>query len=217
MRPTIQLTKHAHACVTLTRDEARIVIDPGTFTPDAAEAVAAAEAVLITHEHFDHFDEELIAKALEARAELRVYGPQSVVGRWEARRGQVTAVAAGDRFTAAGFDVAVFGDLHAPIHREIPQVANVGYLVDERVYHPGDAYHVPAAPVDTLLLPTSGPWTKVGEAADFMNEVGPRKAIQIHEVMLSEVGQQSMTRFLGPDMLTKVPLEIIPIGETVEL
>jgi L-ascorbate metabolism protein UlaG (beta-lactamase superfamily) len=217
MQPTIRLTKHAHACVTLTRDEGRIVIDPGAFTPDAADAVAAAEVVLITHEHFDHFDEELIAKALEVRPELRVYGPQSVVGRWEARRGQVTAVVAGDRFTAAGFDVAVFGELHAPIHRDIPRVANVGYLLDERVYHPGDSYQAPAASVDTLLLPTSGPWTKVGEAADFMNEVAPRKAIQIHEVMLSEVGQQSMTRFLGPDMLTTTPLEIIPIGDTVEV
>lgn len=217
MQPTILLTKHAHACVTLARNEARIVIDPGTFTPDAADAVAAAETVLITHEHFDHFDEELIAKALEARPELRVYGPQSVVGRWEARRGQVNAVAAGDRFTAAGFDVAVFGELHAPIHRDIPQVTNVGYLLDERVYHPGDSYQAPAAPVDTLLLPTSGPWTKLGEAADFMNEVSPRRAIQIHEVMLSEVGQQSMTRFLGPGMLTKTPLEIVPVGDTVEV
>ena len=92
----MQLTKHAHACVSLTGDAGRIVIDPGTFTPDAADAVAAAEAVLITHEHFDHFDEALLAEALENRPELRVYGPASVVDRWGARRGQVTAVAAGD-------------------------------------------------------------------------------------------------------------------------
>ena len=110
----------------------------------------------------------------------------------------------------------MFGDLHASIHRDIPRVANVGYLVDERLYHPGDAYHVPDAPVDTLLLPTSGPWTKVGEAADYVNEVAPRRLIQIHEVMLSPIGQQSMTRFLSPDMLTQTPLTIVPVGSTVE-
>ena len=211
----MQLTKHAHACVSLTNDKARIVIDPGTFTPDAAQAVAAADAVLITHEHFDHFDEDLIAKSLDARPELRVYGPASVVERWSARRGQVTAVRAGDSMTVAGFDVAVFGDLHASIHRDIPRVTNVGYLVDGRLYHPGDAYHVPDAAVDTLLLPTSGPWTKLGEAADFVRELAPSNLIQIHEVMLSPTGQQSTARFLSPEMLTEVPLAIVPIGETV--
>jgi len=212
----MQLTKHAHACVSLVGDQGRIVIDPGALTPDADAAVAAAEAVLITHEHFDHFDEELIAKALEARPELRVYGPESVVGRWtQARRGQVTAVVAGEEYTIGGIDVAVFGDLHALIHRDMPQVANVGYLLDSRVYHPGDAYHVPAAPVETLLLPTSGPWTKVGEAADYVREVAPKQAFQIHELLLSELGQQYSVRMLGQGALTDVPLAIIPVGDTI--
>ncbi|MFD7014604.1 MBL fold metallo-hydrolase [Streptomyces sp. NPDC059928] len=213
----MKLTKHVHACVTVTKEDAKIVIDPGTFTPDAAQAVAAADAVLITHEHFDHFDEDLIARSLETRPELRVYGPASVVERWSARRGQVTAVAAGDNVAVAGFDVSVFGDLHASIHRDIPRVANVGYLVDGRLYHPGDAYHVPDAPVDTLLLPTSGPWTKLGDAADYVREVAPNSLIQIHEVMLGPIGQQSTARFLSPEMLTEVPLAIVPIGETIAI
>ena len=173
----MQLTKYAHACVSLAGHDARIVIDPGTMTPDAAQAVAAADAVLITHEHFDHFDEGLIAKSLEARPELRVYGPASVVDRWSARRGQVTAVAAGQTFDVAGFEVAVFGELHATIRRDVPQVTNVGYLVDGGLYHPGDAYHVPDAPVSTLLLPTSGPWAKLGESVRVM--LSGRNALRV--------------------------------------
>lgn len=211
----MQLIKHVHACVSLLGDGGRIAIDPGTFTPDAAEVVAAAEAVLITHEHTDHFDEELLARALEERPELRVYGPASVVDRWSARRGQVTVVAAGDQFRIAGFDIAVFGELHASIHRDVPQVANVGYLLDERLYHPGDAYNIPPAPVDTLLLPTSGPWTKVAEAVDYVREVRPKRLIQIHEAALSDLGQQMAARFLSPQMLTEVPLTILPSGDTV--
>lgn len=212
----MQLTKYAHACVSLAKDNARIVIDPGTFTPDAAEAVSTADAVLITHEHFDHFDDNLIAGALEARPDLRVYGPASVVDRWQsARRGQVTSVAAGDTVRIAGFDVAVFGDLHASIHRDVPRVTNVGYLVDGGLYHPGDAYFVPDAPVDTLLLPTSGPWTKLGEAVDYVRAVKARRLIQIHELMLSDLGQQSVARMLSPAMLSDTPLSIVPIGETV--
>jgi hypothetical protein len=83
------------------------------------------------------------------------------------------------------------------------------------IYHPGDSYHVPAASVQTLLLPTSGPWTKLGEAADFVRSVSPERAVQIHEIMLSDAGQQSTAMFLSPKMLTSVPLTIVPAGETI--
>ena len=211
----MELTKHTHACVTFDKGGSRLLVDPGAFTPNRAELAASAGTILITHEHFDHFDEEAIAAALDARPELRVYGPAAVVDRWQARRGQVTAVVEGERFDVDGFDVAVFGGLHAAIHRDIPQVANVGYLIDGHVYHPGDSYFVPAAPVTTLLVPTSGPWTKFGEAADFVRAVNPERAVQIHEIMLSEIGQQTMATFLSPKMLTDVALTIVPVGDTI--
>jgi L-ascorbate metabolism protein UlaG (beta-lactamase superfamily) len=211
----MELTKHTHACVTLDKEGSRLLLDPGTFTPNAAELAASAGTILITHEHVDHFDEEAIAVALEARPELRVYGPAAVVDRWQARPGQVMRVVEGERFEVDGFEVDVFGGLHAPIHQDIPQVANVGYLIDGRVYHPGDSYYVPAAPVTTLLVPTSGPWTKFGEAVDFVRAVSPQSAVQIHEIMLSEVGQQSMAMFISPKMLTDVSLTILPVGDTI--
>ena len=211
----MELTKHTHACVTFDKGGGLLLVDPGAFTPNAAELAASAGTILITHEHFDHFDEDAIAAALAARPELRVYGPSAVVDRWAGRPGQVTAVAEGDRFDADGFDVAVFGGLHARIHQDIPQVANVGYLIDGRVYHPGDSYYVPAAPVTTLLVPTSGPWTKLGEAVDFVRAINPENAVQIHEIMLSEIGQQSAAMFISPKMLTEVSLTIVPVGDTI--
>ncbi|MCU4186770.1 MBL fold metallo-hydrolase [Acidiferrimicrobium sp. IK] len=213
----MELTKHAHACVTLDKGTGHLLVDPGAFTPNATELIASSDTILITHEHPDHFDEEAIAAALDARPELKVYGPGAVVNRWEARAGQVTAVSEGDRLSMEGFDVAVFGDIHAEIHPDVPRCANVGYLVDGQLYHPGDAYHVPLAPVSTLLLPTSGPWTKLGHAVDYVRAVKPAQLIQIHELMLSELGQQSMARFIGPDMLGSVPLTILPPGDSLSV
>ena len=50
----MRLTKMGHACVRLEKDGRILVIDPGTLTEP--EALDGAEAVLITHEHFDHVE-----------------------------------------------------------------------------------------------------------------------------------------------------------------
>ena len=74
-----------------------------------------------------------------------------------------------------------------------------------------------AAPpdVETLFPPASGPWTKVGEAADCVRDIAPKHLIQIHETMLGQIGQQSMTRFISPQMLTEVPLTIVAAADTI--
>ncbi|MGV9559458.1 MBL fold metallo-hydrolase [Streptomyces sp. NPDC003401] len=214
----MKLTKHAHACVTLEKDGTRLVIDPGTFTPDAAEAVARAHAVLITHDHFDHFDSALVAAALEARPDLHVYGTTAVVTALGGRSGRVHAVAAGDTVTVGSFTATVHGDRHAPVHADIPCPDNVGYLLDDgALYHPGDAYFAPGVPVRTLLLPTSGPWTKLGEAAEHVRAVDPERVVQIHELMLSDLGQRSTATLLGEEGLTGVRIERLEPGTTVRL
>src|SRR5580658_2735565 len=160
----MRLTKHEHACVVLEKDGSSIVIDPGSFSAGAAEIIAGAEAILLTHEHFEHVTEAAINEALAARPDLRVYAPAALAGAFAAHPDQFTPVAAGDELNLASFAITVHGSEHAVIHPDIPVVANVGYLLDGSVYHPGDAYFVPEVPVPVLLLATSGPWMKTAEA-----------------------------------------------------
>jgi len=214
----VKLTKHAHACVTVEKNGTRLVIDPGTFTPDAADAIAQAHAVLITHEHFDHFDERVVAAALQAQPDLQVFGTASVAAALGSHGGRVQAVAAGDTFTVGAITAAVHGNRHALIHPDIPCPDNVGYLLEDgALYHPGDAYFAPDAPVHTLLLPTSGPWTKLGEAADYVRAVKPERIIQIHELMLSDLGRHSTANLLGEKGLTGIPIELVEPGTDVQL
>ncbi|MDT8909309.1 MBL fold metallo-hydrolase [Amycolatopsis sp. PS_44_ISF1] len=213
----MRLTKHAHACVELAKNGTSITFDPGTLTPGAKDAVAHAAAVFVTHEHFDHFDDALVAEALDRRPELQVFGPAAVLAKLGDHGGRVRAVAAGDVLEAGGFRLTVHGERHALIHPDIPLVDNVGYLVDGSLFHPGDAYFAPGVPVSTLLLPTSGPWTKLGEAADFVRAVRPDRVIQIHELMLSELGRRSTATLLGETGLTGVPITEIPAGDSLEL
>lgn len=213
----MRLTKHEHACVVLEKDGTSVVVDPGTFSPGAADIIAGAEAVLLTHEHYDHLNEAAISEALAARPELRVYGPASLGGTFAAHDGQFTAVAPGDTLTVANFGVTVHGGEHALIHPDIPGIANVGYLFDGRLYHPGDAYFVPEAPVSVLLLPTSGPWMKLGEAADFVRAVRPQQLIQIHEMLLSDIGLHLADMILGEKGLTGLPLTTVTPGGSLSV
>ncbi len=81
-----------------------------------------------------------------------------------------------------------FGGQHALIHGEVPVVANVAYLVDDAVYHPGDAFTVPDVRVNTLLLPIHAPWSKVGEVLDFAISVRAGRVHQVHDGLLNERG-----------------------------
>jgi hypothetical protein len=76
---------------------------------------------------------------------------------------------------------------------------------------------VPSATVGTLLLPVSGPWTKFGEAADYVRAVRPERMIEIHELMLSDLGRRSAARLLGKDGLTGIELTQLQAGERTEI
>jgi len=192
-----RLTKFGHACVRLALgDDATVVLDPGVFTDPAA--FAGADAVLITHEHVDHFAEEAVRAALDAQPALEIWTNGSVAATLGALGGRVHAVGDGDSFTVAGHEVTVHGELHELIHPDVPRVGNIGFLVGG-VFHPGDAYTVPGLPVDTLLLPVSAPWLRIREVIDYVREVQPRRAFAVHDAMLSDIGLMVLGRVLGPD------------------
>lgn len=211
----MELTKHTHATVVLTKGDGSLVIDPGSYTPNSAELVGDAAAVLVTHLHPDHFDAAILDSALDAQKALVVYAPASVVAELRDHGDRIVTVKAGDAFVAAGFDVKVFGEKHAVIHPDVPVDENVGYLIDDTVFHPGDAYLEPGVPVETLLLPTSGPWVSTEAAVDYVRAVKPSATVQIHDLMLSDAGRGSTAQFVGN--LTGVEVQTLELGATVTL
>lgn len=192
----MRIVKKTHSCVRLEKDGRTLVIDPGGFSEQ--DAAAGADVLLVTHEHPDHFDEGRLRAALEANPEAELWTLASVAERMSpAFVGRVHTVGHGDTFDAAGFAVEVHGELHAVIHPDIPRITNVGYLVDGSVFHPGDALTVPGRPVDTLMLPVHAPWNKISEVIDYVREVAPRRAIDIHDALLTDLARPVYDRQIG--------------------
>jgi L-ascorbate metabolism protein UlaG (beta-lactamase superfamily) len=178
----MKLTKFSHSCVRLERDGGVLVIDPGGFSEGAA--LDGVDAILITHEHPDHIDVDKIADAVAKRPAVRIYTNSSVAKQLTDLGDVVTTVESGESFDAAGFGVRAYGAWHAVIHPDLPPVPNLGYLVDESLYHPGDSFDVPAGvTVDTLFVPVTAPWLKAGEAIDFVRAVRPRRAFALHDAL----------------------------------
>ncbi|MEU0686286.1 MBL fold metallo-hydrolase [Streptomyces uncialis] len=192
----MKLTKKTHACVRLEKDGRSLVVDPGVYTEE--DATRGATAILVTHEHPDHFSEERLRAALDADPATTVWTLRSVAAQLSAAYpGRVRTVGHGDTFSVAGFDVEVHGELHAVIHPDIPRITNVGFLVDGSVFHPGDALTVPGRPVDTLMLPVHAPWNKISEVIDYVREVGPRRAYDIHDALLTDLARPVYDRQIG--------------------
>ncbi len=200
----MRLTKLEHACVRLQSEDGVLVIDPGVWSgPDALDG---ADAVLVTHEHFDHLDAGRLRALLGSNPATRLWTNASVASQFEDVGGQVQAVAHGDTFTAAGFDVHVYGEEHALLHPSIPAISNIGFAVGGEVFHPGDALTVPEEPAATLLLPVNAPWLKVSEMVDYAREVGPQRAYAIHDGLLNARGLAILDNWL------KIAAE--PVGGT---
>jgi L-ascorbate metabolism protein UlaG (beta-lactamase superfamily) len=186
----MRITKFTHACIRVERNGAVLVIDPGGFTEP--EALEDADAVLITHEHFDHLDVDKLAAARSRWPAMTVHAHPDVVSRLGPLEEIAQPVSTGESFTAAGFGVQACGGRHAVIHPDIPRIANLGYLVEGSVYHPGDSVDASDLPagvqVETLFLPINAPWLKLSESVDFVRAVAPRRAYALHDHLLSEAG-----------------------------
>jgi L-ascorbate metabolism protein UlaG (beta-lactamase superfamily) len=81
--------------------------------------------------------------------------------------------------------------------RRARDCANLGYVVDDAVYHPGDALHVPGQPIETLLVPAHGSWMKTAEAIDFVKAIEPQRAFAIHDAQLNDRGLTSINGWLS--------------------
>jgi len=193
----MQLTKHGHSCVRIDDGDRTLVLDPGAFS-DLDPALDGADAVLITHEHVDHVNPERLRAAAAADPRLRIWAPAGVAASLADLGEQVVAVGAGESFDAAGFPVRTFGGQHALIHPLIPIVANVGYLIGNGVYHPGDSFVVPPAAVTTLLFPAVAPWSKMAEVIDFVIAVRAPQALPIHDAIVNDLYGMVMRNNVAP-------------------
>lgn len=209
----MRVTKYRHACLLIEDGDARLLLDPGRFSK-GFEDLTDLTAVLITHQHSDHLDLERLRPVLDRNPAARILADVESAKVLEDAGIAATAMVSGES-ADVGTSVEALGETHATIHPDIPLVANVGFLIGGRFFHPGDALTVPGGEVELLGLPTVAPWMAAAEAVDYLRAIAPTVAVPIHEAVTS-VPAMYYRYFteLGPE---RTRVEVIDNGEPVEL
>lgn len=183
----MRITKYEHSAIVVAKAGSRIVIDPGSFTTPFT-TLTGVRAIVITHEHADHWSADHLTRILQDNPDAVIYGPAGVAAAASAF--PVLVVSAGETRSAGDFTLRFFGDTHAVIHSSIPVIDNVGVLVDGTLYYAGDSFHIPAGvTVDTLAVPAGAPWLKISEVIDYVLAIAPRHSFPVHEMTLSAAGK----------------------------
>lgn len=158
-----------HASLILEIDGKLVYIDPtGMFGNDFSK-LPKADAVMVTHEHHDHFD----SKAIEAV--LNTGTPLICNGRVAELAGKGEAMAPGDTIELLGLKVTAtpaynITDGHIQYHPKARK--DVGFLYDIdglRIYVAGDTEDIPEMTslkdIDIAFLPVNQPFTMTPQQA----------------------------------------------------
>lgn len=211
----MKLTKYEHSCMTLEDQGAKIVIDPGQFSPSFTSTTGIL-AVVVTHDHIDHIDTKKIHQIIHDNPEVKVFSVQEVADAHADI--PIITVNPSDIQQVGPFVLEFFGGDHAVNHPSWTPLQNIGVLINDTLYYPGDSFALPHRDIKVLAIPASAPWLKLHESMDFLVNVHAPLTIPAHDVLLSEAGQ-----VIHDGMLNKTATEAeltykrLAIGETIEL
>lgn len=203
----MKIKKIGHCCLVIETKGIRIMTDPGMYS-SAQNEEKNISIVAITHEHADHFHMESLKAVIANNPEVKVL-TNSAVGRLLEAEGIAHEILEEGGVTSI-LDIAFegHGEHHAEIYKEIGQVQNTGFLIDNILFYPGDAFTIPNKSVEILALPVSAPWLKLSEVINYALAVRPKHAFPVHDAILAHptMMQNMMIPLLEKEGIVFTPL-----------
>jgi len=190
----MKVTKFEHACFVVEQNDQTLVVDPGAFTTDFVIPQNVA-AVVVTHEHPDHFDNDMLAKIIDKNPEAVIVAHKSITSQLANLPTQ--QVSANEGIKIGEFELEFYGGEHAVIIPERPVIPNLGVFINGRLYYPGDSFAMPSERrIEVLALPIGAPWLKISEVVEFLRQTKPRIAFPTHDAVLSDSGKSLPDRMI---------------------
>jgi L-ascorbate metabolism protein UlaG (beta-lactamase superfamily) len=213
----MKITKYEHACFVIEQNGQKLVVDPGDWSPSLPTDLTDVVAIVITHVHGDHLDPAKIARLTAANPNLTIYGPAEALSAIDYDLKVVSAPGQEVKINDFKLDFVGTGH-HAVIDSSAPGFQNVGVIINDVFYIPGDSFDLPGRFVQITAVPSSGPWVKISDAMDFIRAVRSPRFVNDHDALLSEQGRSAHFNWL-----TKAAesvgstFEVVPTGGSVEV
>jgi L-ascorbate metabolism protein UlaG (beta-lactamase superfamily) len=203
----MNITKLGHCCLVIEIDNVRFLTDPGNYTT-AQDSITSIDCIVISHEHTDHLHVESLKTVLRNNPEAVIVCNTSVGKLLDKKSIAYIVVADGEETIVKGVKISGHGLKHHLIYKDYEQVENTGYLFDNTLFYPGDAFYNPGVPVDILAFPVTAPWCTISEALNYVLEVKPRVAFPVHDGNLIRHG---LTNRLPGEKLPAAGIEFIAL------
>lgn len=188
----MRITHLGHASLLVEVADTRILLDPGGWSP-AAQEQRDLDAVLVTHQHPDHLDQERFPDLLRANPDALVVADPDSATILRDKGIDVMAFGPGDTASVGAVTVQGVGEMHALIHEEIPLIHNTGMRIsaedEPTFFHPGDSLDAEPEGVEVLAFPLNAPWARSREMTAFLRRLAAPHAIPVHDALLSTVGR----------------------------
>ncbi len=179
----MHIKKIGHCCLLIKTDKITILTDPGIFST-GQNAITGIDLVLITHEHADHFHIESLKEILKNNPQAQVITNSGVGVKLKELGIDFTLLEGPQSTTVKDVLIEAFEGKHEEIFKEIGQVQNTGYFIDNKLFYPGDSYINPQKPIDILALPVASGWCKIPDFMKYALTLKPRIAFPVHDASL---------------------------------
>ncbi|MDP3785450.1 MAG: MBL fold metallo-hydrolase, partial [bacterium] len=189
------IRKIGHCCLLIEIDGVRILTDPGELSMAQNDA-ENIDAILITHEHYDHLHIESVKKILENNPETKIITNTSVGKILDKESIPYQIVEDTQHIALKDVLIEAFGDVHAEIWKELGRVQNTGYFIAQKLFYPGDALYIPAKTPEILALPIAGSWIKIKEAIEYAIVVKPKTCFPVHDGVVEPKALKRLHEFI---------------------
>jgi L-ascorbate metabolism protein UlaG (beta-lactamase superfamily) len=183
----MRIEKFLHSCLLVEKGNDRILFDPGKFSFVDGGAQASdfmnLKAVIITHSHPDHMDDEAIKVIMENNPDAVLYGNVGIATGLQPKGRKVELFEEGTKMIGA-FKIDAYEARHERIvAAKIPP--NTAYVVDDTLLNPGDSYAYSLDALrgkfDVLALPVMAPWCTEMDSVGFAARMNAKHLLPIHD------------------------------------
>ena len=175
---SLEITHLQHASFKIKTPDQMIYLDP--FKVSAGEP---ADLILITHEHFDHFDPASIKKISDPETiiVLPVYLSDKISGN-------IKPIKIGETIKIAGLEITALPAYNLTKSFHPKDRGDLSYLIEldgKRIFFSGDSDNVPEwknlKNIDVAMLPIGGTYTMdEEEAAEAVKKIQPKMVMPMH-------------------------------------